>query len=182
MDEWRSLVEGCRACSLSETRQRVVVESGPRDAAVVLVGEAPGRIEDEGGQPFTGRSGRLLLALVDEVLGLSREQCFITNVVKCRPPANRTPRAEELLACSHWCTEQLNATTGVVVTLGLTATRALSGERLPLAEVRGRVLPYGARSLIATYHPAAALRGGPSVVAMMRDDFAVVAREMARER
>ena len=182
MEAWRSLIESCRSCSLSETRQRVVVESGPRNAPIVLVGEAPGRVEDEGGLPFTGRSGQLLMTLVEETLELTREQCFITNVVKCRPPANRTPRRGEIEACAPWWRQQLEETTGVVVTLGLTATRTLTQQRAPLSDLRGRVLTLGSRVLVATYHPAAALRGGSSVVDMMRDDFAVVAREIARTR
>jgi DNA polymerase len=149
---------------------------------VVLVGEAPGRVEDEGGQPFTGRSGQLLMALVHETLGLTREQCFITNVVKCRPPGNRTPRRGEISACTPWWRDQLAATSGVVVTLGLTATTTVLDRRAPLHELRGRPLTLGPRVLVATYHPAAALRAGPSVVGMMREDFAVVAHEIARAR
>jgi DNA polymerase len=82
----------CRACALSTTRQRVVVGSGPAAPRLMVVGEAPGRSEDEGGEPFIGRSGQLLVRLIYEELGLERAHCFITNAVKCRPPHNRTPR------------------------------------------------------------------------------------------
>ena len=96
LDESRDLNElpTCTRCALSLTRrQRVVVGSGPRDPALMVIGEAPGRDEDEGGEPFIGRSGRLLFQLIEEEVGLARAECFVTNVVKCRPPANRTPDA-----------------------------------------------------------------------------------------
>ena len=97
----------CTRCALAATRQRVVLGSGPTPARLLVVGEAPGRNEDEGGEPFIGRSGQLLTRLIAEEVGLSREEYFITNVVKCRPPNNRPPRREEITACAPWLAAQL---------------------------------------------------------------------------
>ena len=107
--DWASLVDviaGCTACGLAETRQRVVPGVYPAHARVLLVGEAPGRSEDEGGLPFIGRSGRLLDELLAEV-GLDRAQVAVCNTVKCRPPDNRTPKRAELATCRPWLDRQI---------------------------------------------------------------------------
>jgi len=175
MDDLLARAATCTRCSLSLTRQRVVIGSGPLSARVALIGEAPGKSEDEGGEPFIGRSGRLLFELVADELGLSREQCYVTNVVKCRPPANRTPTRAEVATCRPWLEEQLDQLRAVaVITLGNTATRAVLVTNEPIGAMRGRSFPLGATTVVPTLHPAAALRGGPSVVAMMREDLAVV--------
>lgn len=169
----------CTRCALSATRRRVVVGSGAPRAALVVVGEAPGRHEDEGGEPFVGRSGELLTRLIEEELGLAREQYFITNAVKCRPPANRPPRAGELAACRPWLEAQLDHfADAILLCVGNVAGRSVFGYREPLGEVRGRVLVTGPRRGVVTYHPAAALRGGSSVVAMMREDLVGLGRLM----
>ncbi len=167
----------CTRCDLSRTRTRVVPGSGPLDPLVMVVGEAPGREEDEGGQPFVGRSGQLLFRLLEEVVGVGREQCFVTNVVKCRPPANRVPTPLEIRTCRPWLDAQIaTVTPRAVLALGTTAGRAVFGLREAMAAVHGRVAHLGAVPGIVTYHPAAALRGGPRVVAIMRDDLAVLRR------
>ena len=164
----------CTRCELANSRTRVVVGSGPSDPALVVIGEAPGRHEDEGGEPFVGRSGQLLFRLLSEI-GLTRERCFVTNVVKCRPPANRTPRPREVAACAPWFDAQL-ASVGPApfLVLGATAARAVFGQRLGIGVIHGRVLVAGARRGLATYHPAAALRAGERVVALMREDLATL--------
>ena len=165
----------CTRCTLSATRQRVVVGSGPSSAHLMIVGEAPGQSEDEGGAPFIGRSGRLLFALVREELDLGREQCFVTNVVKCRPPANRTPRPTEIASCRPWLDEQIaRCRARVILALGNTAARSVLGFEDGIGLTHGRVVTLGAGRGLATYHPAAALRGGPSVVDVMRADLRVV--------
>jgi len=165
----------CTRCDLARTRQRVVVGSGPLAPQLFVIGEAPGRLEDETGQPFVGRSGQLLFRLLDEEVGVTREQCFVTSVVKCRPPANRTPTRHELNTCRPWLYEQLQLITPrVVLTLGNTASAAVLGVLEPMRDLHGRVLHLGAIPALATYHPAAALRGGASVVELMRQDFRVV--------
>ncbi len=166
----------CTRCELSTTRRRVVVGSGPRHAALVVVGEAPGAREDEGGEPFVGRSGQLLFSLLASELGLNREECFVTNVVKCRPPLNRTPRALEVATCRAWLDLQLSAVSApAVLALGNVASRALFRHELPMATVHGRVQRAGKLSGVATYHPAAALRGGARVLETVRADLAVLA-------
>jgi len=162
----------CTRCALSLTRQRVVIGSGPDHPRLVVVGEAPGRVEDEGGEPFTGRSGQLLVRLIEEELGLRRCDYFITNVVKCRPPKNRTPQAREIHSCRPWLEGQLLARRdGVVLAVGNTAGRAVFGYRDALRDVHGRFFDGELARGLVTFHPAAALRGGPSVVAMIREDL-----------
>lgn len=169
-----STASQCTRCSLSTTRTQVVIGSGEIAARVVIVGEAPGRSEDEGGAPFIGRSGQLLFRLVGEELGLTREDCYVTNVVKCRPPGNRTPRRAEIDACRQWWDAQRRAMQPrVVLTLGLTATRSVLGVNGSMAELHGKIAHIDGLSVLPTYHPAAALRQGPSVVTMMREDFRV---------
>ena len=164
----------CTRCRLATTRQRVVVGSGPRHPSVVVVGEAPGRQEDEGGEPFIGRSGQLLFRLLGEI-GLARADCFVTNVVKCRPPANRTPRPDEVAACAPWFAAQI---TGLgpapLLCLGATAARSVFGGARGIGVIHGRVFDLEGRRGLATYHPAAALRGGERVVSIMREDLGVL--------
>jgi uracil-DNA glycosylase family 4 len=162
----------CTRCDLSLTRQRVVVGSGPSDPALLVIGEAPGRSEDEGGEPFIGRSGQLLFRLLEEEIGVTRSQCFVTNVVKCRPPENRTPTTHEITTCRPWLDEQLTKITPkAVLTLGNTAGRAVFGFSESMSAVHGRIMTLGSHRGLPTYHPAAALRGGPSVVNVMRADM-----------
>ena len=175
MDRDRSELATCTRCDLAATRQRVVIGSGPLRATLMVVGEAPGRTEDEGGEPFIGRSGRLLFELIEEEIGVTRAQCFVTNVVKCRPPNNRTPRRGELEACRPWLEAQLDLVAPrVVVALGNTAARAVFGLVEGIGRTHGRLQRRGAVAGLATYHPAAALRGGPGVVHAMRADLRIV--------
>jgi len=167
----------CVRCGLSATRQRVVIGSGPMTARLMIVGEAPGRTEDEGGAPFIGRSGKLLFTLLEEEVGLTREECYVTNVVKCRPPANRTPTPKEIVTCRPWLIEQLDRVAPrFILTLGNTAGRAIFAYQSGIGQVHGHVFRSGQIQGVPTYHPAAALRGGPSVVDVMRSDLGVVRR------
>lgn len=146
----------------------------------MVIGEAPGRSEDEGGEPFIGRSGQLLFRLLLEEVGVSRAQCFVTNVVKCRPPANRTPTSLEISTCRAWLDEQLSVIAPTaLLTLGNTASRSLWGVEEPMGRLHGRVLQLGLTPGLATYHPAAALRGGSSVVEVMRRDLRVLRELLA---
>ena len=176
-DEMRA----CRLCpELASTRTQVVVGSGPVDARLLVVGEAPGAKEDETGVPFVGRSGQLLDRLLAEA-GMPRDQVAVLNTVKCRPPGNRVPSKEETARCRPWTTAQLaELEPQVVVTLGLSATAWFLGKGT-LSSVRGRVHDVDGRQVLPTYHPAAALRGGPQGEAMTRrrEDLAL-AVELAR--
>jgi DNA polymerase len=165
----------CHACALSGTRQRVVVGSGPASPGLMVVGEAPGRSEDEGGEPFVGRSGQLLVRLIAEELGLVRAQYFITNAVKCRPPQNRTPRISEVATCHPWLEMQIEQQRPrLLLAVGNVAAKAVFGFEEGISRTHGRLGHWGEVPGVATYHPAAALRGGPNVVDVMRADLRIL--------
>jgi uracil-DNA glycosylase family 4 len=164
LDSLAAMARSCLACpELAAARQQVVVGDLPAGPPrFVLVGEAPGATEDETGRPFVGRSGALLDQLLGEA-GLDRAEAAVLNVVKCRPPGNRTPKAIEVARCSGWLTRQLELLDPpVVVALGLSAAKWFLGPRTVLAVARGRAHGIGGRAVWATYHPSAALRFGPN--------------------
>jgi DNA polymerase len=163
----------CTACALSQTRTTVVFGAGDPDAELLILGEAPGREEDLSGQPFVGRSGRLLDQLLSEELERSRAAVYVANVVKCRPPGNRDPLPGEVAACRGFLEAQI-ADVGpkVIITLGNFAMRALLETSEGITRARGRSYPFASGVVIPTYHPAAALRGGARVLLEMRADFA----------
>ena len=163
---------GCTRCPLSESRTQVVFGVGDPSADLMFVGEAPGRDEDLQGEPFVGRSGKLLDQLVLEELGVDRSRFYIANVVKCRPPDNRDPRPDEIAACRPYLEAQLALIAPVVVvSLGNFATKLLLDTDQGITKVRGNSYPMGSSRLVPTYHPAAALRSGGVVVAQMRADL-----------
>jgi uracil-DNA glycosylase len=165
--DWESLAavaRGCVACpELAAARRHVVVGDVPVGRPrIALVGEAPGAQEDETGRPFVGRSGALLDELLAEA-GLDRAEAAVLNVVKCRPPGNRTPKAPEVARCSGWLRRQLDLLDPpVVVALGLSAAKWFLGPRTVLGQVRGRPHLVDGRAVWATYHPSAAIRFGPN--------------------
>jgi DNA polymerase len=165
---------GCRRCPLAQGRKTVVFGEGDPDAGLMIVGEGPGREEDEQGRPFVGRSGKLLDRLLAEEMGLSRAAVYIANVVKCRPPNNRDPLPGEIEACRPWLAAQVELIAPrVVLTLGNFSTKLLLPTDDGVRKTRGRVYPWGTTGavLVPTYHPAFALRGGGEVLAEMRADF-----------
>ena len=163
---------GCTRCALATTRTQVVFGVGDPHADLMFVGEGPGRDEDLQGEPFVGRSGKLLDRLMAEELGIDRSRCYIANVVKCRPPENRDPKPEEITACHPYLAKQLELIQPVVViTLGNFASKLLLDTDLGITKLRGRSYPFGDGHLVPTYHPAAALRSGGTVVAEMRSDL-----------
>ncbi len=156
---------------------------GDPEADLLFVGEGPGRDEDLAGEPFVGRSGKLLDRLLAEELGFDRQQCYIANVVKCRPPQNRDPRPEEIEACRPYLQEQIRLIDPiVVVTLGNFAARLLLETGDGISRLRGRSYPYRQGFLVPTYHPAAALRSGGERVAEMRADLVRAKRLLAAGR
>ncbi len=174
-------IRACTRCpELVATRTQVVVGDTPRGARLLLVGEAPGAQEDVVGRPFVGRSGQLLDRLLLEV-GLERAQVAVLNTVKCRPPANRVPTRAESAHCRPWTQSQLDVLAPrLVVTLGLTSATWFLG-RTTLAGVRGTVHEVDGRRVLPTYHPAAALRGGPhgEPLRLLREDLALAAELVA---
>lgn len=162
----------CTRCPLALGRTQVVFGMGNPHADLVFVGEGPGADEDAAGLPFVGRSGKLLDRLMAEEMGLARADCYITNTVKCRPPGNRDPRAEEMDACRPWLDHQIDVIDPrVVVTLGNVATRALLGGTEGITRLRGQAYPWNHRLLVPTYHPSAVLRGSPGAMAGIRADL-----------
>lgn len=153
-----ALVRECRQCSLCESRTRAVPGEGPRDAGLVVVGEGPGAKEDETGRPFVGRAGELLTEIL-AAIDLPREQVFICNVVKCRPPGNRKPLPDEIAACVPYLYRQLELLRPrVILAMGGTAAETLLNTRQSLAALRERVHDFRGIPLVVTYHPAALLR------------------------
>jgi DNA polymerase len=177
LDALRNEAAGCTRCALSSGRTQVVFGVGDPHAALMFVGEGPGREEDLKGEPFVGRSGKLLDSLMSQELGLERSQCYIANVVKCRPPENRDPKPDEVESCMPYLESQVDLIgPAVVVTLGNFATRALLGRTEGITKLRGASYEFRGGYLVPTFHPAAALRGGGQVLAEMRADF-IRARE-----
>jgi uracil-DNA glycosylase len=157
----------------------VVFGVGDPGADLLFVGEGPGRDEDLAGEPFVGRSGKLLDRLMWEEIGLTRERCYIANVVKCRPPKNRDPAPAEIEACRPYLEEQISLIgPSVIVTLGNFATRLLLDSAEGIRQLRGSVFPYGHGHLVPTYHPAYVLRSGGAALAEMRADLVRAKRLM----
>ena len=171
----------CMRCPLGAGRTNVVFGVGDPNAPLMFVGEAPGREEDLQGRPFIGRSGQLLERLIAEELGMRRDECYIANVLKCRPPDNRNPAPDEISACRPFLEQQVEAIgPKVIVTLGNFATRLLLDTKEGITKLRGRTYPYGDRVLVPTFHPAAVLQGGGApALAKMREDLGLVKEVLA---
>ncbi|MEI6692604.1 MAG: uracil-DNA glycosylase [Chlorobium sp.] len=148
----------CRKCRLAETRQNFVFGEGNPSAKLVVIGEAPGAEEDALGRPFVGRSGQLL----DKILlaaGFAREEVYICNILKCRPPGNRNPLADEIACCIPWLIRQLEIVhPQVILVLGKVAANTLFENNLSLGAMRGKVKKWKNHDCFITYHPAALLR------------------------
>lgn len=151
-------VEGCRRCGLYKTALHGVPGEGNPNADFVCVGEAPGATEDETGRPFVGQAGQLLTKIL-AAINLSREDVFICNVIKHRPPANRNPAPDEIAACSPYLIRQLELIRPkVILALGTFAAQTLLETKLSIGKLRGQVHRYHGIPLVVTYHPAALLR------------------------
>ena len=152
-------IQRCLKCRLHESREHAVPGEGPGDARCMFIGEAPGAREDECGRPFVGMAGDFLDELLDDV-GIDRESLCITSVIKCRPPGNRNPRADELGTCiPAWLCDQIEVIDPeIIVILGGVAFKALFDESAPLKDVHGQVRERDGRRWLITYHPASAMR------------------------
>ena len=182
VDDWREQLAalgaeavGCTNCALCETRQKVVFGTGTGVVPLVFVGEAPGHDEDMSGVPFVGRAGQLLTKII-EAIGLTREQVYICNVLKCRPPQNRNPLPEEIASCRHFLESQLELLQPkVICTLGLFAAQLLLDSTMPIGKLRGRLNTEGRWPILPTFHPAYLLRN-PSAKATVWEDVQLVRR------
>ena len=160
--DWEALeddIRSCTACRLCEQRNKTVAGSGDRDADWMVVGEGPGAEEDRTGEPFVGAAGKLLDAML-AAIGLKRgEKVFIANAVKCRPPMNRTPEADEIAACRPYLERQIELVKPrLVLAMGRPAATSLIGHEVKINAARGRMHQRGAQGLLVTYHPAYLLR------------------------
>ena len=160
-DDWQSLqqeAESCVACDLSKTRTHVVFGVGNQQADLLIVGEAPGANEDKQGEPFVGRAGQLLNNML-YAIGLQREDIYIANILKCRPPNNRDPRPEEVALCTPFLERQITLLEPkIILALGRIAAHFLLGSTESLGKMRGREFSYRDTPLLVSYHPAYLLR------------------------
>jgi DNA polymerase len=173
----------CARCGLASGRTQVVFGVGDPNANLMFVGEGPGQQEDLQGIPFVGRAGQLLTQLI-EGIGLTRDEVYIANVVKCRPPGNRDPLPAEIESCRPYLEAQIDfIDPRVVVTLGNFATKLLLDTKDGITKLRGRDFPFRERAvLIPAFHPAAVLRNGGAALAQARADFVRVKRALADSR
>ena len=161
--DWEALrrkVAECRLCGLHEGRTQTVFGVGDVNADLMLIGEAPGAEEDRRGEPFVGRAGKLLDAML-KALGLDRQQVFIANILKCRPPNNRDPRPEEVQSCENYLAQQINTVKPrLILALGRVAAQNLLKTETPIGKMRGKRYTYGDPPVpvVVTYHPAYLLR------------------------
>jgi DNA polymerase len=179
LESLRAVASSCTKCPLAPTRTNVVFGVGRADADLMFVGEGPGADEDRLGEPFVGRAGKLLTALI-EGIGLTRADVYIANVVKCRPPGNRDPQPIEIDACRPYLERQLDLIAPqVVVTLGNFATKLLLDTKVGITKLRGQAFPFrDAATLVPVLHPSAVLRNGGAALAQARADFVVVRRAL----
>ncbi len=167
----------CMRCRLHEERNRLVFGEGSSAAPLVFVGEGPGFEEDQQGRPFVGRAGKLLDQMI-RALGFSRGEVYICNVVKCRPPKNRTPLPEEIETCSPFLFRQLDAIhPGIICALGACAAQTLMGTASPISRLRGKTHLWRGIPLVCTFHPAYLLRN-PSQKAAAWQDLVLVHRSL----
>lgn len=172
------LIAACRRCKLCDARTNTVPGEGPSNARLVVVGEGPGRTEDETGRPFVGKAGELLTKIL-AAIELPREQVFICNVVKCRPPENRLPQYDEIAACMPFLYRQIELVQPkVILAMGGTAAQSLLNTKQSLGALRQHVHRFRGIPLIVTYHPAALLRN-PNWKRPTWDDVRIAARLLA---
>ena len=178
--DWHALrqrVLSCTACGLWESRTQAVFGVGDKEANLLIIGEAPGADEDRQGEPFVGRAGQLLNAML-KAIGLRREQVYIANILKCRPPGNRDPRPEEALQCTPFLMRQIELINPrVILSVGRISAQHLLKTDTPVGRLRGRVHEFGDKRipLVVTYHPAYLLRSPEQKAKAWRDLLTVLA-------
>jgi len=177
-------VEACQLCPLGRMRTHAVAGEGPPNAEIMLIGEGPGYHEDRQGRPFVGQSGKLLEHLL-ATINLTREQVFITNVIKCRPPSNRDPLPQEIEACTPYLHRQIESISPLLlVTLGRFSMAQFFPPGARITRIHGQPLRRDGRIIVPMFHPAAALRNPQWQNAMMQDFARIPAllEEAGRER
>ena len=175
LEDVATLVAACHKCKLCDGRTNTVPGEGPANARLVVIGEGPGKTEDETGRPFVGRAGELLTKIL-EAIKLPRDQVFICNVVKCRPPENRLPQYDEIAACLPYLYRQIELVKPkVILAMGGTAAQSLLNTKQSLGALRNQVHRFRGIPVIITYHPAALLRN-PNWKRPTWDDVRIAAR------
>ena len=155
---WKSYVDGCTRCRLSDSRTHIVFGDGDPDAELMFIGEGPGADEDRQGIPFVGRAGQKLNEMI-AAMGLKRGDVYIGNIVKCRPPENRAPRPDEIRTCIPYLEHQIAIIKPkVICALGTVAAQCLLENNTPISKMRGKFLDYHGIPLMPTFHPAYLLR------------------------
>ncbi len=186
MRDWESLedvyneVLNCKKCALHKNRKNVVFGSGNDKAVVIFIGEAPGYYEDLKGKPFVGAAGKLLTKLLKSV-DFSREQVYIANVIKCRPPNNRDPLSGEIDICKKYLYAQIDfINPQIICTLGNLATKLILKKNVGITSVRGKLFRVGGRLVLPIYHPAAALYT-PSYLPSLEKDFVTMKKVLDKQ-
>ena len=179
LEEIEAVLGECHLCQLYQSRHNIVFGVGNPRARVMFIGEAPGRNEDLQGEPFVGAAGEDLNGILS-LAGLKREDVYIANVLKCRPPGNRNPRPEEVLACSPFLREQIRSIwPDIIVTLGNPATHFVLKTEIGITKLRGRFHQMGHFVVMPTFHPAAALRN-PAWQELLEEDFKMLGDYLER--
>ncbi len=160
MSELKLYIDDCSLCHLSKTRKSIVFGEGDIDAKLMFVGEGPGELEDNSGRPFVGRAGELLNRIIKNVLMLKREDVYIANIVKCRPPKNRAPTYEEAVSCRPFLMRQIDIVKpDIIVALGATSYSYLTGDLdAKITRVRGEIVEFSSYKVMPTFHPSYLLR------------------------
>ena len=180
--ELGTVLGDCQRCKLAGGRRSIVFGVGNSDARLMFVGEAPGEDEDLQGLPFVGKAGQLLDKILSAGMGLSREEVYIANVVKCRPPENRNPQPDEIVACEPFLLKQVEIVNPeVIVTLGAFATQVMLRNRVAISKQRGRWQDYHGVALMPTFHPAYLLRA-PSEKRVVWGDIKLVMARLGLEQ
>ena len=177
LEQVRAELGDCTRCKLHKARIQIVFGVGNPKAGLVFVGEAPGADEDAQGEPFVGRAGQLLTKII-EAMGMRREDVYICNIIKCRPPNNRTPEADEIVACQPFLVKQLQAIgPKFICALGGPATQTLLQTKEPISRMRGKFYDFHGIPLLPTFHPAFLLRN-PNEKKTVWEDMKLLMRRM----
>ncbi len=177
LKEIRAEIGDCKRCKLCKARKNIVFGVGDPNAALMFIGEGPGADEDEQGEPFVGRAGQLLTKIII-AMGLKREDVYIANCVKCRPPNNRAPEPDELDTCMPFLMKQIEAIKPkVIVCLGATAAKDILKTEVPISKLRGKFLDWNGYKLMPTFHPAFLLRN-PNMKRPVWEDMQTVMKEL----
>ena len=179
LEQIRADIGDCRRCKLSNSRKNIVFGAGSPKARLVFVGEGPGFEEDKTGKPFVGAAGKLLTKII-QAIKLTREQVYICNIIKCRPPGNRNPDPDEIQACFPFLERQIAVIKpDFICALGIVATQTLLETKKPISKLRGRFHDYNGIKLLPTYHPAYLLRN-PDKKRDVWDDMKKLMNEMGK--